>query len=122
MFNKRGMINNYSHYNFYAFAGVGGILGWPKPLKDLVDVYEPKTQFGLTLPVGLGMKYVMSSNLSVGIEFGGRLTTTDFLDGYTSKFSKANDVYYFAVFNAIYRVRTSRKGLPIIGKRRGSFI
>src|SRR4030042_3871614 len=25
MFNKRGMINNYSHYNIYAFVGIGGV-------------------------------------------------------------------------------------------------
>jgi hypothetical protein len=123
MFNKRGMINNYSHYNFYAFAGVGGIFGWPKPQKELVDKYDPGTEFGLAFPIGLGLKYVLSSNLSIGVEFGGRLTTTDWLDGYhREKFSKANDVYYFAVFNAIYRVKTSRRGFPILGKRRASFI
>jgi opacity protein-like surface antigen len=123
MFNKRGMINNYSHYNIYAFAGIGGVFGWPKPLKDLEGRYEPKTEFGLAFPIGLGVKYVMSSNLSIGVEFGGRLTTEDFLDGYSHpKYSHANDVYYFAVFNAIYRLKTSRRGFPILGKRRASFV
>lgn len=124
MFNKRGMINNYSHYNIYAFAGVGGVFAWP----DLHDYYEsyypePGTKFGLAFPIGLGMKYVMSSNLSIGFEFGGRFTTTDLLDNYhVEHASKANDIYYFAVFNAIYRVKTSRRGLPVLGKRRASFI
>jgi hypothetical protein len=123
MFNKRGMINNYSHFNIYAFAGVGAVFGWPKPLKDLVDRYEPKTEVGLAFPIGLGLKYVLSSDLSIGVEFGGRLTTEDFLDGYSHpKYSHANDVYYFAVFNAIYRVKTSRRGFPILGKRRASFV
>jgi hypothetical protein len=123
MFNKRGMINNYSHYNIYAFAGVGGVFGWPKPLKELENYYDPQMEFGLTFPIGLGVKYVMSSNLSLGLEFGGRLTTTDYLDGYhREEFSKANDIYYFAVFNAIYRLKTSRRGFPIIGRRRASFV
>jgi hypothetical protein len=129
MFNKRGMINNYSHYNIYAFAGVGGVFGWPQPQKELVNYYEPGTEFGLCFPIGLGLKYVLSSNLSLGVEFGGRLTTTDWLDGYApnkiypgKEFSKANDIYYFAVFNAIYRLKTSRRGLPILGRRRASFV
>jgi hypothetical protein len=123
MFNKRGMINNYSHYNIYAFAGLGGVFAWPKPQKDLVDHYDPRTEFGLAFPIGLGLKYVMSSNFSIGAEFGGRFTTEDFLDGYSHPvYSHANDVYYFAVFNAIYRVKTSRRGLPILGRRRTSFI
>ena len=123
MFNKRGMINNYSHYNIYAFAGIGSVFGWVAPLKELENFYEPKTEFGLAFPIGLGLKYVMSSNLSIGFEFGGRLTTTDLLDGYHSeKFSHASDVYYFAVFNAIYRIKTSRRGFPILGKRRASLV
>ena len=123
MFNKRGMINNYSHYNIYAFAGVGGVFGWVKPLKELEDKYDPKTEVGLVFPIGIGAKYVMSSNLSIGLEFGGRLTTEDYLDGYSHPvYSHANEVYYFAVFNAIYRVKTSRRGLPVIGKRRASFL
>jgi len=123
MFSKRGMINNYSHYNIYAFAGVGGIFGWPKPQKELEDFYDPKTEFGLTFPIGLGVKYVLSSSMSIGAEFGGRLTTTDWLDGYhRQEFSNANDIYYFAVINAIYRVKTSRRGLPILGRRRATFI
>jgi len=123
MFNKRGMINNYSNYNFYVFAGIGGVFGWPKPLKILVDRYDPKTEVGLTFPIGLGLKYVISSDLSIGAEFGARLTLEDFLDGYSHPvFSHANDVYYFAVFNVIYRVKTSRRGFPMLGKRRTSFV
>ena len=130
MFNKRGMINNYSHYNLYAFAGVGGVFGWVNPKKNLVNYNNiDKTPAGLAFPVGLGFKYVLSANLSIGAEFGGRLTTTDWLDGYApnkiypgTHFSHANDIYYFADFNVIYRIKTSRRGLPIFGKRRASFV
>lgn len=124
MFNKRGMINNYSHYNFYVFAGIGGVFGWPKLEGELLSyTYDPKTEVGLAFPIGLGMKYVMSSNLSIGAEFGGRFTTTDYLDAYhIDGASKANDIYYFADFNVIYRLKTSRRGLPILGRRRASFI
>jgi hypothetical protein len=133
MFNKRGMINNYSHYNLYVFAGVGGVFGWVTPKRHLVDIDEiygiNKSPAGFAFPLGLGFKYVLSSNLSIGAEFGGRLTTTDWLDGYApnkiytgTHYSHANDIYYFADFNVIYRIKTSRRGLPIFGKRRASFI
>jgi opacity protein-like surface antigen len=123
MFNKRGMINNFSQFNVYGFAGVGAVMAFPKAKKDLVDRYDPDhSKVGLAFPLGIGVKYVFSSHLSLGLEFGGRFTTSDYLDGYTSQYSKANDVYYFAVFHAIYRVKTSRRGFPVIGKRAGSFL
>jgi hypothetical protein len=133
MFNKRGMINNYSHYNLYAFAGVGGVFGWVKPKKNLVNYDNrygiDKSPAGFAFPIGLGFKYVLSANLSIGAEFGGRITTTDWLDGYAPNiiypygtFSHAQDIYYFADFNVIYRIKTSRRGLPMFGKRSASFI
>ena len=123
MFNKRGMINNFSQFNVYGFAGIGAVAAWPKAKKDFTDRYEPgHSKTGLAFPLGVGVKYVVSADLSVGLEFGGRFTTTDYLDGYSSQYSKANDVYYFAVFNAIYRVKTSRRGWPVLGPRRASFL
>jgi hypothetical protein len=129
MFSKRGMINNYSHYNIYAFAGVGGVFGWVTPKQNLVNFEINRSPVGVTFPIGLGFKYVMSANLSIGAEFGGRLTTTDWLDGYApniiypgTSYSKAQDIYYFAVFNVIYRIKTSRRGLPMFGRRSASFV
>lgn len=123
MFNKRGMINNYSQFNIYGFAGIGAVMAFPKAKKDFIDTYDPDhSKVGLAFPMGIGVKYVFSSNLSLGLEFGGRFTTSDYLDGYTSQYSKANDVYYFAVFNAIYRIKTSRRGWPVIGRRASSFL
>jgi opacity protein-like surface antigen len=121
MFNKQGMLNNYSQFNVYGFAGIGAVMAWPKAKKDFVDRYDPDhSKVGLAFPLGVGVKYIFSSSLSVGLEFGGRITTTDYIDGYTSQYSEANDIYYFAVFNAIYRLKTSRNGLPIIGRQRAS--
>ena len=123
MFNKRGMLNNYSQFNIYGFAGLGAVLSWVTPEKNLVNWYdESLSKTALAMPIGIGVKYVLSSSLSLGFEFGGRLTLTDYLDGYTSDFSRWNDIYYFAVFNAVYRVKTSRKGLPVFGKGRGPFL
>ena len=125
LFNKRGMINNYSQINLYLYAGIGAVKHWPKPNEVMIASlnYDPDyPTFGIVFPVGVGLKYVLSQNWSVGGEFGVRWTTTDFLDAYTSQYSKANDLYYFGVINGIYRIKTNREGYPIFGRRARSFL
>jgi hypothetical protein len=127
LFNKRGMVNNYSQINLYLYAGIGGVFYNPK-VNDAMEsapAYDPDhSKAGIVLPVGIGLKYVINQNWSVGGDFGVRLTTTDYLDGYSNpKFSKANDLYYFGFINGIYRIKTSRTGVPIIfGKKSKTFL
>ena len=127
LFNRKGMLNNYSKINVYLFGGIGTVKTWTKPNDEMINspVYETEyPSLGLVFPAGMGMKYVLSSNWSFGAELGGRITTIDYLDAFGNPlFSKHNDIYYFAVINAIYRIKTSRRGYPIIfSKRRRSFI
>ncbi len=119
LFNRRGMINNFSSINGYFFAGVGGAIFKPKPKENFVPVFNDNfSKFGLVFPVGFGLKYPIDSNWSIGFEFGRRFTTTDYIDGYSNpKFSKHNDTYYFGVFNAIYKIRSDRNGLPLLRSR-----
>jgi len=126
LFTRKGMLNNYSKVSVYIFGGIGAIKSWTFPNDELVNsiVYEAEyPSVGLVFPMGVGLKYVISSKFSIGAEFGGRLTTFDYLDAYGNpRFSKHNDIYYFSVVNAIYRIRTSRQGYPILfGSRRRSF-
>jgi len=102
-----------SSISAYVFVGIGGGFFWPKAKEDLVDYEIDYNKATLVVPMGLGAKYGLNSNWSVGFELGGRLTTTDYLDGYTSPYSESNDVYYFAVINFVYKMRTSRSGWPI---------
>jgi opacity protein-like surface antigen len=121
LFNKRGMINNYSQINLYLYAGIGGAKMWPKPNDAILASvnYEPAhPTFALVFPVGVGLKYVLNSHWSLGAEFGVRWSTSDYIDSYTSPYSKANDLYYFGVINGIYRIKTSRTGAPILNPRR----
>jgi len=125
MFNKRGMMNNYSQINVYLYAGIGGVFFNHKPNAALENHtnYDPNhSRFGLVFPAGIGVKYVINERWSIGGEFGIRFTTTDYLDGYTSSFSKSNDLYYFGQIHGIYRIKTSREGYPIFfPSRRGPF-
>ena len=127
LFNKRGMVNNYSQINLYLYAGIGGVFYNPK-VNDVMKnapAYDPNhSKAGIVLPVGIGLKYVINQNWSIGGEFGVRFTTTDYLDGYSHPaYSKANDLYYFGFINGIYRIRTSKSGVPIIfGRQRRTFL
>ncbi|MFC2115245.1 DUF6089 family protein [Bacteroidota bacterium] len=121
LFNKRGMMNNYSQINLYLYAGIGGAFFRPK-VNDAMELsvnYDPDhSRMGIVFPAGVGVKYVLSSKWSLGAEFGVRWTTTDYLDAYTSSWSKANDLYYFGNVHAVYRIRTSRRGAPMLFSRR----
>jgi hypothetical protein len=125
LFNKRGMINNYSQISLYLYAGIGAVKFIPKPNDAMMSSvnYDPDhSTFGIVFPTGLGLKYVLNQSWSVGLEFGARWTLTDMLDAYTSPYSKANDLYYFGVINGIFRIKTSREGYPLFGRRARSFM
>ncbi len=118
LFNHRGMINSFLSMNIYVFGGVGGVLFDPKPKELFIPVFTDNfSKFGIVFPVGLGLKYPVNSRWSFGFELGRRFTTTDYIDGYKSKYSKHNDTYYFGVINGIYKIRTDRRGFPILKKK-----
>lgn len=119
LFNRRRMVNNYSVLGAYVFTGIGGALFWPRvtvnsnynPAKETISGYS---KFTPVIPIGIGLKYSIDKSWSVGFEFGKRFAFTDYLDGISTIYSKANDTYYFGVFHAIYHLRTNWQGAPII--------
>jgi OmpA-OmpF porin, OOP family len=116
MFNRRGMINDYSFFGAYAFAGIGATFFWPHlTLEEPRPGDRYKDNMGVTaaLPVGIGLKYIISDKWIFGYEIGYRLTISDFLDGFISPSSKRPDTYWISAFNLNYRIPTSRRGLPI---------
>ncbi len=115
LFNRRGMVNNYSKVYIYVFGGAGGAI-YNAKAKEAIDFdprFEPGTGFIPVFPVGAGLKYSIDSQWSFGFEFGRRFTLSDKLDGITTESSENYDIYDFAVFKAIYKVRTDRRGRPI---------
>ncbi len=115
LFTRRGMINNYTKFYAYIFGGVGGVFFNPKPLDNFKTRFVDNfSKFGAAFPVGAGIKYSIDARWSLGLELGRRFTTTDYIDGYTSAFSKHKDTYYFGILSAIYKVRTDRNGRPML--------
>ena len=119
-FNRRGMINDFSRISAYVSAGMGGFYFNPKLDADFTDrnetpeYYSGYSKVALAIPASIGIKYILDSKWALGFELGGRFTTTDFLDGFKSFYSKANDIYYFSSVSLIYRIKTDRRGRPLL--------
>jgi len=120
IFNRRGMINDYSSFGAYLFTGLGATLYWPHLRFDeprAGDKYRDNFGVTATLPIGAGFKVIISDKWIFGYEIGYRLTISDYLDGFISPFSKQPDSYWISSFNLSYRIPTSRRGLPIFMDR-----
>ncbi len=128
LFNRRGMINNYSVVSSYLFLGAGGVYFDPKlhlnEKEYIINNQNKQVEFisgysKLTpvIPVGVGIKMALSKTWSVGFELGRRFTFSSYLEGINTIYSKAKDTYYFGVFNLIYKLETDRNGIPIIFQR-----
>ena len=98
--------------DFYAFAGAGGLSYYISENNNLNIHGLNPTGITAVVPVGLGATLVYSPNYIFGVEFGGRYSFSDNLDGYTSQYSSTNDVYYFLNFTITYKLKTGAKGLP----------
>lgn len=94
----------------YAFAGVGGLLFSVTPKDNLItdNRYDGDHSFAVVIPVGIGVKYAALPRISVGAEIGGRFVTSDYIDGFTTVYSKHNDVYYIMNFKVYYRFPRSK--------------
>jgi hypothetical protein len=77
------------------------------------DEYKDNLGVTMALPIGIGLKYIISDKWVFGYEIGYRQTFSDFLDGFISPSSTSPDVYWISTFNLSYRIATSRRGLPI---------
>jgi len=98
--------------DFYAFTGFGGLSYTIKGNDKLVNYGLDPGGFTTVIPVGVGTTLVYSPNYNFGVEFGGRYSFSDNLDGYTSQYSSSNDVYYFLNFTITYKLKTGPKGWP----------
>ncbi|MQY78558.1 MAG: outer membrane beta-barrel protein [Bacteroidetes bacterium] len=104
-YNNKGLLLGLPAVGAYGFAGLGGSFFNPTPGGELENNYDDDfTKLSLVVPIGVGARYNLNNDWSVGLEFGRRSTTTDYLDGYTSENSTAKDVYFFGVLSLSYKI------------------
>jgi hypothetical protein len=104
----------------YVFTGFGGLSYNVKPNDKLEPFVTETGGFTPVIPVGLGANLTYSGTYNFGIELGARYTFSDNIDGYTSAYSKSNDMYYMLNFTFTYKIRTKENGLPtfkMMGRR-----
>jgi len=100
--------------DIYAFTGIGGASFKVNGNDALVNYGIESSGFTAVIPVGIGATLLYTPQMNLGLEIGGRYAFSDYLDGYTSQYSKANDVYYFVNFIISYKLRKGRNGLPTL--------
>jgi len=104
-YNNKGLLLGLPAVGVYGFAGLGGSFFNPTPGGEFEKDYKNDfAKLCVVIPLGAGVKYNINNNWSVGLEFGRRSTTTDYLDGYTSENSTANDVYFFGILSLSYKI------------------
>lgn len=114
IFNRRGMLNDFSKLEMFFSTSLGYLFFNPVLQHDRI----PKLQLPdyrkstFIIPIGGGVNYLVSNNLEIGLELARRMTFSDYLDGYSSRFSEFNDIYYVGLFILHYRIKANRRGLP----------
>jgi hypothetical protein len=109
---KGGTLNSFfSMLDFYAFAGIGALAYKVKPNDELASQVTQSTGFTAVIPGGVGLNLVYSRNFSFGLELGFRYSFSDNVDGYSSSYSRSNDVYHFLDLTFTYKIKTGQKGM-----------
>lgn len=98
--------------DFYAFAGFGGLAYKVNPNSILTPHVTNTGGFTGVVPMGAGVSMIYNSKIKFGIEFGGRYTFSDNIDGYTSALSKSNDVYHLLNFTFTYKLNLGNNPIP----------
>ena len=109
---RKGLWRLITSLDFYAFAGAGGVSYSVKGNDNLVSRGLPTDGFSMVIPAGIGATLIYTPNINFSLELGRRYAFTDYLDGYTSQFSSANDVYYFLNLLVTYKLKNGPKGWP----------
>lgn len=108
-----------SSLDIYAFTGIGGLAFNVKENALLASKGFPDSGYTGVIPVGIGLNVLAFPEYIFGFELGGRYTFSDYLDAYTSQYSKSNDVYYLLTFTLSYRIPTKINGMPsFLSKKR----
>jgi hypothetical protein len=103
-----GLRSNNANLNTYVFAGLGASYFDVNALDDLANSqrFNENKNLTLVIPAGVGIKYPVAPMTHIGLEIGGRWAATDYLDGLTTKWSNAYDIYYFSVLSVVFKMET----------------
>lgn len=118
----KGTPRNPQRFSPYALLGFG--MFQLEPIRNSTPVYATWSR---CVPMGLGVKYLISRNVQCNIEFGARFTSTDYLDDLgqntgsptntTNPKLQGNpntkDMYFFSHVSFSYVIRNKKDICPI---------
>jgi hypothetical protein len=110
--NKGSFKNVLSKLDVYAFTGFGGLSYKVRPNETLEALNQQTKGFTPVIPLGIGVNLIYSSYINFGVELSSRFTFSDYVDGYTSEYSRSNDLYHFLNFTFTYKIKTGQNGWP----------
>ncbi len=87
----------------YLYAGGGPLVFFPNHTHEDAAELPDFSRYTVILVGGAGFLYRVNADLFWGFQFGGRVTTTDFLDGYSPDGSGSNDNYISAQVILLHR-------------------
>ncbi len=117
----------YINVQTYFFAGIGGIYMNPKSKLDgkwyalrplctegqgMVPTRKKYSNFQVVIPFGMGFKYALNNEWSVGIEYGIRKTFTDYVDDVSKTYFDPNALMEEKGPMAVYFANPSNYSLP----------
>lgn len=82
-----------------------------------IDITKPAKKTKPVLPVGFGIRYFLSEDLSLNFESSYRVTSTDYIDGFSEAANPdMNDHYLVQTVGVGYRFgRKSKYSCPVVG-------
>ena len=109
-FNFLDFANQKSEFKFspYAFFGLGYSFVKGKGKTNSFSPKENYEDFALVIPFGGGVKYLLSDQLTLGMELGFRPTNSDFIDKLNFGNPNTKDWYYFLGVTVSYSLNKTR--------------
>ncbi len=92
-YGRGGMMGYKPRVRPYLYAGGGPMLYFPAHTHDNAEELPDFSRFTVILVGGAGFRYRVNADLFWGMQVGVRMTTTDFLEGYSPDDSPGNDNY-----------------------------
>jgi hypothetical protein len=110
---KNFLPNLLNTFNVYGFAGLGAAIF---KVNHNTSPHASGTYsnggFAATIPFGFCLNMSWNNRTCFGVEFGVKFALSDYIDGYSSAYSKSNDFYHTITFTYSYKLRTGLHGGP----------
>ncbi len=87
----------------YLYAGGGPLFFFPAHIHNNAEELPDFNRYTVILVGGAGFLYRVNADVFWGFQFGGRFTTTDYLEGFSPSSSTTNDNYISAQILLAYR-------------------